>query len=280
MSWLANFTLFNFAVAFYFFLAGAVLALAALTLGMRDRWLMRVAYAAIATGALALTVLIAYRWTAGGHPPLSGVFDAVIFFSWTTVVAFAVAEIAFRTRWLTLLVGATEVIFLAYASDCDASIRPLMPVLKSAWLTIHVFAYMIGYGVMTVAFWTALCHYAYHFRQGDSEPTQRFDRLTYRFIAVGFPLLTAGVLTGAVWAKRTWGSYWNWDPKETWSLITWIIYAAFLHLRLWSRTWPIPPARRSTILNWLAILGFAAIVFTFLLLKYLPSAEQSQHVYL
>jgi len=270
----------SFTLAFVFFIAGTILALAALALGKRSRWMMGAAYAAIGAGAVALTVLIANRWIAGGHPPLSGLFDAVIFFSWSVVAAFAVAEIIFRTRWLTLLVGLTEVMFLVYASECDAAIRPLMPVLKSTWLTVHVFAYMIGYGVLTVGFFSAVCFYVYHNTQSDSEATQRFDRLTYRLVAFGFPLLTVGILTGAVWANRTWGNYWSWDIKETWSLITWIIYAAFLHLRLWSRTWSMPPPRRSAALNWLAILGFGAIVFTFLLLKYLPSAQQSQHVYL
>ena len=269
-----------FTVAFACFFVGAVLSLAALVAGKRVRWMMFVAYAAIAGGAVVLTVLIGHRWAVGGHPPLSGIFDAVIFFSWTTVIAFGMAEILFRTRWLTPLVGLTELIFLAYASECDAAIRPLMPVLKSTWLTIHVFAYMIGYGVMTVAFFSAVCYYAYLFAQGDSETTRRFDNLVYRFVAFGFPLLTVGILTGAVWANRTWGRYWGWDPKETWSLISWIVYAAFLHLRIWSRFWPMAVSRRSALLNWLAVLGFAAIMFTFLFLKYLPSAEQSQHIYL
>jgi cytochrome c-type biogenesis protein CcsB len=277
---IGHFNSTSFAIAFIFFLAGAVLSLGALALGGRNRWAMAVAYAAIGGGALALTILIGNRWIAGGHPPLSGLFDAVIFFSWTTVIAFVVAEILFRTRWLTPLVGVTELVFLAYASDCDAAIRPLMPVLQSAWLTIHVFAYMIAYGVMTVACFAAICYYAYLVAQGDNATTRRFDSLTYRFVAFGFPLVTAGILTGAVWANRTWGRYWSWDPKETWSLISWIVYAAFLHLRIWSRFWPMPPPRRSVLLNWLAILGFAAIVFTFLFLKYLPSAHQSQHIYL
>jgi len=269
-----------FTIAFALFFLGAVLSLGALALGKRDRWLMVVAYAAIGGGAVALTVLIGNRWVVGGHPPLSGIFDAVVFFSWTTVIAFIVAELLFKTRWLTPLLAVTELAFLAYASDCDTAIRPLMPVLKSTWLTIHVFAYMIGYGVMTVACFAAICYYAYRLAQGDSETTRRFDNLVYRFVAFGFPLLTVGVLTGAVWANRTWGRYWGWDPKETWSLISWIVYAAYLHLRIWSRFWAMPPDRRSAVLNWLAILGFGAIVFTFLLLKYLPSATQSQHIYL
>jgi len=280
MAWPTNASAFFLGLALYFFLAGAVLSLAGVTIGSRARWLIWLAYLAIALGATAETVIIAHRWAVGGHPPLSGLFDATIFFAWTTVVAFAVGEIAFRPRWLAFLVSAAELAFVLYASDLDVAIRPLMPVLKSAWLTIHVFCYMIGYGVLTIASFAAIVFYAYYFIQGNNETTRRFESLTYRFVAFGFPLLTAGVLTGAVWANRTWGHYWSWDPKETWSLITWIVYAAFLHLRLWSRTWKMAPERRSVALNWLAILGFVAIVFTFLFLKYLPSASESQHIYL
>ncbi|KPL11157.1 hypothetical protein AMJ85_04405 [candidate division BRC1 bacterium SM23_51] len=267
-------------MAFVFYFIGAVLALGAWVLRGRGRWVLRSACGAIVAAAIAHTALILHRWIAGGHPPLAGMFDAVVFFSWTTVVAFGAAEIIFRTRWLALFVAATEVILLAYASDFDPAIRPLIPVLKSTWLTIHVFAYMIAYGVMTIGCFAAVCYYAFLAAQGDGEATQRFDRLTYRLVAFGFPLLTVGILTGAVWADRTWGRYWGWDPKETWSLITWIVYAAFLHLRYWSRSWAIEPQRRSAVLNWIAILGFGAIIFTFLLLKYLPSADESLHIYL
>jgi len=274
--------LFNlpFTLAFAFYILGAVLAMGALALGERGRWLVRGSYAAIALGAAAHTFIIGHRWVVSGHPPLSGLFDAVIFFSWTTVVVFGIVEIAFRTRWLTLFVGLTEIAFFLYAWECDPAIKPLVPVLKSAWLIIHVFCYMIGYGVMTVASFMAVCYYAHLLRGGGSETTQRFDTLTYRLVAFGFPLLTAGVLTGAVWANRTWGRYWGWDPKETWSLVSWIIYATFLHLRYWSRFWKLSPEGRQAVLNWLPILGLGAIVFTFLLLKYLPSASQSLHTYM
>lgn len=273
-----NLTPFNLAFVLYF--VGAVAALGGVTLGRRAAWLVYCAYGAIGAGAVAHSVLIGQRWIAGGHPPLSGRFDAVMFFAWTTVVSFAVAEALFRTRWLTVLVGATLLALFGYASDCNQQIEPLMPVLQSTWLTIHVFAYMFGYGVMTVGCFVAICYYFNVVTRGEGAMVQMLDRLTYRFVAFGFPLLTVGLITGAIWANRTWSRYWGWDPKETWSLITWIIYAVFLHFRLLSRTWAISQRRRGAMLNWLAILGFAAIIFTFLLLQYLPSAETSQHIYL
>lgn len=262
----------SFPLAFYGYLAGTILAIGATALAARSRWVFRLAYAAMAAGAVGHSAVIADRWIAGGHAPLSGLFDAVVFFAWTTVVAFAVAEALFRTRWLTMFVGAIAVVMLAYAAICDARIQPPMPVLKSAWLTIHVVAYMVAYGVMALGCFSAVSYYIHYYRRDDAEALQKFDQLTYRLVAFGFPLLTAGILTGAVWADQTWGGYWRWDPKETWSLITWIVYAVFLHLRLRARHWEIEPReRRGAFLNWLAILGFAAIIFTFLLLNLLPS---------
>jgi len=278
---LGPFSLTPFSLAFASYLCAAVLALAALVFSGMGRWLLWAAYGSTAAGALFHTVIIAQRWLAGGHPPLSGLFNAVLFFSWTIVAAAAVAEVVFRTRWLVLLLAAAEVALFAYAGECDPAIRPLVPVLKSTWLTIHVFVYMIGYGVMAVGCFAAVCYYAYLFIEGEGgETVQKFDRLTYRFVSFGFPLLTAGLITGAVWADRTWGRYWGWDPKETWSLITWIIYAVFLHLGYLARTRRVGLLERRAALNWMAIAGFAAVIFTFFLLKYLPSADQSLHVYL
>ncbi len=269
-----------FTVSFAFYFAGMVSALGAAALGRRARALLGVAYAALAAGGIAHTVLFLQRWIIGGYPPLSGLFDAVVFFAWTSIIVFGIAETLFRTRWLALFVGVLEVALFAYAADCDPTIRPLMPVLKSTWLVIHVFAYMTAYSIMAIACFNAILFYGYLNAQGESEQTRRFDSLVYRLVAFGFPLLTVGILTGAVWANRTWGRYWGWDIKETWSLITWIAYAVYLHLRFWSRGWAMPALRRSASLNWLALLGFLFILVTFLFLKYLPAAQMSKHVYL
>jgi cytochrome c-type biogenesis protein CcsB len=272
-------TAFNLAVAFYF--VTTLASLAGLLLGkQRGRWVVWASYGLMAIGFAAHTWLIGSRWIAGGHPPFSGLFDAVVFFSWSIVVVFIAAEGIFRTGWLAMFVGATEVVLFLYASDLDRAIQPLMPVLKSMWLNIHVVAYMIAYGTMALACFAAIAYYYLSLADKSPERVKRLDRITYRLVAFGFPLLTVGILTGAVWANRTWGRYWGWDPKETWSLISWIVFAVYLHLRFLLRQTSVTPERRRFLLNWMVMLGFGAIIFTFLLLKFLPSAKDSLHTYM
>lgn len=276
--WIFNLTPFTVAFALYFI--GALIGMGALLLGERGRRVVWGAYAAIVLAFVFHTWLIADRWIAGGHPPFSGLFDAVILFSWTMTACTIVAEIIFRTRWMPMFLGVTELAFLMFASDQDRSVQPLMPVLQSTWLNIHVVCYMIAYAVMALAFFATVCYYWSLLKTKDLEWAASIDKLTYRLVAFGFPLLTGGLITGAVWANQTWNRYWGWDPKETWSLISWIVFAVYLHFRFLARRWSMPRWKRSAALNWLVVLGFSAIVFTFLLLKYLPSAEQSKHTYM
>jgi cytochrome c-type biogenesis protein CcsB len=269
-----------FAPAFYaslaFFVVGTIVAAVALARwNARLNWL---GYAAHAMGGVALTALLVQRWTATGIPPLSGLFDAVVVFAWMIVLIYLLTEAILHTYWLGLLAGIAQIGFLIFAGTNEPT-SALMPNLKSAWLYIHVFAYMLSYAIMTVAFLAVVVYYVYLSKQGDDETTRRYDRLTYQLVAFGFPFLTAGVITGAIWANRAWGTYWSWDPKEAWSLITWIVYAVFLHLRLWSRTWKMPLQKRNARLNWIVILGFVFIIITFFLAHLLPTAKASQHIY-
>lgn len=99
-------------------------------------------------------------------------------------------------------------------------------------------------------------------------PVESLDAFVYKPIAVGFPLLTIGIVTGAAWANYAWGSYWSWDPKETWSLITWFVYAIFLHARF-AREWR---GKRTAVLS---IIGFASVIFTYFGVNYVLSGLHS-----
>ena len=120
----------------------------------------------------------------------------------------------------------------------------LVPALQSNWLTAHVITCFLGYAAFAVAFSLSLLYLlksrggegATGFLQTRLPPADLLDDYSYRIIAVGFPMLTLGIITGAAWANEAWGTYWSWDPKETWSLIVWLIYAAYLHARL-ARGW-------------------------------------------
>jgi cytochrome c-type biogenesis protein CcsB len=149
-----------------------------------------------------------------------------------------------------------------------SGIEPLVPALQSNWLLYHVITCFLGYAAFAVACGISMM---YLIRDGHDRtdsanvngvvatfPTSRIlDDLNYRAIMVGFPLLTLGIVTGAAWANYAWGTYWSWDPKETWSLIVWFVYAAFLHARI-TRGWV---GRRAA---WLSIIGFAATIFCYL----------------
>jgi cytochrome c-type biogenesis protein CcsB len=203
--------------------------------------------------------------------PLSNFYESLIFFSWCLP---ALGLLAFRRNfqgYLGALAATISCLLLAYASfgGVDASLKPLMPALKSNWLLIHVVTCFLGYSAFAVAFGAGLLYLLQEKRPRPTLPAlPQLDRLLYRAVMLGFLLLTLGILTGAVWAESAWGRYWSWDPKETWSLITWLIYAALLHARL-LKGWH---GRR---IAWLSILGFMAVLFTYFGVSFLLSGLHS-----
>ncbi|MGA1865424.1 MAG: c-type cytochrome biogenesis protein CcsB, partial [bacterium] len=139
------------------------------------------------------------------------------------------------------------------------------PALQSNWLLIHVVTCFFGYAAFAIAFGFSIMYLIKHGHEKDGLKTgfisllpssQVLDDLEYKAVAVGFPFLTLGIITGAAWAHYAWGSYWSWDPKETWSLITWFVYAAFLHARF-TAGWR---GKRTAILS---ILGFLFVLMTY-----------------
>jgi cytochrome c-type biogenesis protein CcsB len=161
-------------------------------------------------------------------------------------------------------------LFIAYASlapGVSSKIDPLVPALQSNWLHAHVITCFLSYASFALSCGVSVLYLIKNRKKekGKKEtgwislfpPLESLDALVYKTIAVGFPLLTIGIITGAAWANYAWGSSWSWDPKETWSLITWFLYAALLHQRL-TVGWR---GRKAAIM---AIVGFLAVLFTFL----------------
>ncbi len=222
------------------------------------------------------------RWiethqTGYGYVPLSNMYESLIFFSWTIVLIYLILEFKYGQKIIGLFV--TPFAFLAIAltsiiPGIDAKITPLVPALQSNWLTIHVATCFFGYASFAVSFGISIL-YLIRDRKGDSSglakwlPTMPIlDEINYKSIVIGFPMLTLGIITGAAWANYAWGTYWSWDPKETWSLITWFVYAAFLHARF-TRDWR---GRKAAVLS---ILGFTAVLFTYFGVNYLLSGLHS-----
>jgi len=226
-------------------------------------------------GLLAQTVAIALRWKESydigvGHAPLSNLYESVVFFSWTIVLIYALLDIKYKYRVIGAFVMPFALLGMAWAQlGMNNSIEPLVPALQSNWLLYHVVTCFLGYAAFAVACGISIM---YLIKAGSEEsadkpagsallpmfpPIKVLDDLNYRAIMIGFPLLTLGIITGAAWANYAWGTYWSWDPKETWSLIVWFVYAAFLHARI-TKGWV---GKRAA---WLSIIGFAATIFCYL----------------
>ena len=271
-------TLILSAVTFVYF--GAFLLYLLRVITNREAWGVAATWTLLA-GFAAQTIALALRWIDSyrlgiGHAPLSNFYESLVFFAWATVLLYLLTEWRTRSRSAGILVTPPALICMAYASFSPAvssRIQPLIPALQSNWLISHVVSCFLGYAAFTIAFALAIMSLLKQ-REGTREGlTKRFlrllpdgeaiDELLYHNVVFGFILLTMGIVTGSVWAHHAWGSYWSWDPKETWSLVTWLIYAVLLHTRL-VRGW------RGGKIAVLCILGFAAVLFTYFGVNYLP----------
>ncbi|HVN23115.1 MAG TPA: cytochrome c biogenesis protein [Syntrophorhabdales bacterium] len=204
-----------------------------------------------------------------GHAPLSNFYESLIFYAWCIALIVIAMKKRLRFPLLTMFACLVALGFMGYASfstSVDKKITPLIPALQSNWLHIHVFTCFIAYAAFAVSFLAGL--FSIVNWKSIMPPEETLEELNYRSVMVGFPMLSAGILTGAVWAHYAWGSYWSWDPKETWSLITWIFYALFLHARF-ARGWK---GRRIALLS---IIGFASVIFTYFGVNFILSGLHS-----
>ncbi len=268
-STILSYTTFVYFAAFMFYLLGMI---------MNRQVLSRLGAFASLLGLLAQTVAIILRWVESysmgiGHAPFSNLYESLIFFAWTLMLLYMIVE--WRTRNKTFGTFVTPLAFLAmaYASfspNISSHIQPLIPALKSNWLISHVITCFFGYAAFGISFGLSIMYLVKRLETDTRSniflkliPGQGIlDELNYQMIVIGFLMLTLGIITGSVWAHSAWGSYWSWDPKETWSLITWLVYASVIHSRL-VRGW-----KGKRIAN-LSIIGFCCVLFTYFGVNYL-----------
>jgi cytochrome c-type biogenesis protein CcsB len=226
-------------------------------------------------GFLVQTLAIILRWKESydmgmGHAPLSNLYESVVFFSWTIILIFAIIDFKYKYRVVGAFVVPFALLGMSWAQlGLQSGIEPLVPALQSNWLLYHVITCFLGYAAFAVACGISIMYLIKDSLESPSGSAHAggiismfpaikvLDDLNYKAIMIGFPLLTLGIVTGAAWANYAWGTYWSWDPKETWSLIVWFVYAAFLHARI-TRGWV---GRRAAILS---VVGFAATIFCYL----------------
>ena len=199
------------------------------------------------------------RWAATGHAPYSNMYEFGMSFAMGTTLSYAILEQKYRTRTLGTFVLPVTLALLAYVFTLPTTIEPLVPALQNQeLLTIHVAMAIISYGVFAVAFGAAVMMLI-------QTPANRFawlpasntlDEISFRAVVVGFPFFALLLVLGAYWGNIAWGRYWGWDPKETSALVTWLIYAAYLHTRNLSG-WR---GSKSAVL---LIVGFVAVLFTY-----------------
>ena len=199
-----------------------------------------------------------------GHIPISNLYEVFILFCLITALLYLHYESKFNTKQLggfvLVIINAAVGFILWYRFDRAADgIQPLVPALQSYWMKIHVPANFVGYGAFSLA---AMVAAAYLLAKKGILATRLpsldvLDDVMYKSIAVGFAFFTIATILGAMWAAEAWGGYWSWDPKETWALIVWLNYAAWLHLRM-------VKGLRGPVLAWWALIGLIVTTFAFL----------------
>ncbi len=234
-----------------------------------SHWALLAAFASLA----AVTV---YRSFAIGFPALTGTFESLVFLSALICLLAWIYRVQARIAFLPLVqFGATiaAAAFLAVASSPIAPKELLAPIpaLRSGWLVLHVSLSFIGEALFVASFVASIAFLA----SKNEKKRLDYDRVAYTSIAAGYPIFTAGALVfGAIWAEQAWGSWWSWDPKEIWALVTWLAYTAYLHLRL-VRGRKTAPMRKDALPSIVAVLGFLCALFTFFGVNFLLTGLHS-----
>ncbi len=226
----------------------------------------------VAIGFLIHTMAIALRWYISEQPPWSNAYETMVYVSWSAVL---VGLIFSRRSVITLALGtmlAGFILLVAHMNFMDPEITPLVPVLKSHWLMFHVAVITSSYGFFGMSFLLGVFTVFYSCFKPRKRSKVLLDEISVineLSMTVGLYMLTIGIFLGAVWANESWGRYWGWDPKETWALITMIIYATVLHLRL------LPGKQNRFLLNILSIYAFLCVLMTYFGVNYYLSGLHS-----
>jgi len=227
------------------------------------------------------TILILFRTLEGMRPPFQSLYETLSWFAWTATVTYLFVRTRLKEFHLSGLfvsiISAGACIFALLTRNPE--IAPIPPALRSNWYVWHVVVAFGSYAVFVVSFsLQAVVFLAKWFGTSWSSNFEidqaRLERYVYNLVLAGFPLLTFAIVSGAAWANDTWGRYWSWDPKETWSLITWTVYGIYLHTKA-------IPAWSERFAGWVNLLGFVCMVMTFIGVNWLTKLLNipSMHTY-
>ena len=262
------------------------------------RW---VAFGIFSSGFILNTIVVLNRWAEAHHAPMSDKYESFIFFAWSIAFVYLIFELVTifivkvhesRLGIIGALQGVLAAWMICSALGIDSSIKELPPALQSNWLVTHVICYFLSYSALSMSFSAAIVFLVRKAFVSDtpkeaaaagSEVQKKkdysFDKLAYIAVSIGFPFLTIGLITGSIWAKGAWGTYWGWDPKEIWSLISWLVYLTYMHLPLMLPKTNIKKSFRPILLSIILLIAFPIVLFTFMGLHKLPSSADSDHIY-
>jgi len=256
-----NVLFFELALTFYFLatISGII------EIFRKKKTTSRIALYLAVVGFLFHTANIITRYIQGGHLPVTNMHEAASFFSWCVLILFFFHEYKYRLGLLSAFIMPIVFLLMFSSSIFPREIKALSPVLQSYWFGIHVILAFIGDASFAMACGVGVMYLLQERFVKSKKLTGLFqklpslqvlDEVNYHLITLGFPMLTLAMITGMLWANSAWGTYWRWDPKEVWSLITWLIYALVLHLRL-TLGWR---GKKAAILS---IIGFMMVIFAF-----------------
>jgi cytochrome c-type biogenesis protein CcsB len=258
----------------------------------------KIGFYSVLSSNIFITIILSWRWIESGYFPLSNLYESLLFFTWGITFIALLLESFTSLNLLGAIITPLSMFIVGFATlslpDGMQKAAPLVPALKSNWLMMHVSIMMFSYSTLIIGSLLSIVFLIltrgrqvnlkgssvgnitiqesgmseiFEVQSQDSYDgvlrkklnlLESLDNLSYRIIGLGFPLLTIGIIAGAVWANEAWGSYWSWDPKETWALITWLVFAAYLHTRItksWQGKGPAVLASLGFIVVWICYLG-------------------------
>ena len=207
-------------------------------------------------GTIGNTVYLVARGIIAQRLPLSNQFEFATAFAWGIAVMLIILQTKSKAQWIRAAAMPMVFLILSYAALQPREITELMPALKSAWFGLHIGSAVFSYAAFVLAGCGGLRWLLQEKKLPNAQLVQ-LDYLCYRLVALGFLLLTVVILSGAIWAEQAWSAFWTWDPKETWALITWILYAIYLHLRLRKKL-------SGKVMAWFVVIAVPVVLFTFI----------------
>ena len=250
-------------VFIYFAIATIAASATASVMSLMD--MRKAAVASSVTASMLLLGFIGLLWISLGRPPLRTMGETRLWYSFFAGISGLLTYLRWRYKWILSFSTVLSTVFiLLNLFKPEIHDQTLMPALQSPWFIPHVTVYMFSYSLLGCAFLIGVVRL---FKDSD-ELFSAADTLVY----IGVAFLTFGMLSGSIWAKAAWGHFWNWDPKETWALITWLVYLMYIHLRLYRRG-------SVKLLCILLIFAFACLQMCWWGINFLPSAAESVHVY-